>query len=84
MLEAVARGTQIDTIPAVFITHLHSDHTLGLPALVYHHGPNALFRRGGPLTVYGPPGIGAMMEHIVAAWAGDREIRTQTGGAAVS
>jgi ribonuclease BN (tRNA processing enzyme) len=84
MLEAVAKGTKIDTIPAVFITHLHSDHTLGLPALVYYHGPNAAFRGGGPLTVYGPPGIAAMMEHIRAAWTEDRAIRTQTGGAAPS
>lgn len=80
MLEAVAKGIKIDTIPAVFITHLHSDHTLGLPALVYYHGPNASFRRGGPLTVYGPPGIAAMMQHINAAWAEDRALRTQTGG----
>ncbi len=84
MLEAVAKGTKIDTIPAVFITHLHSDHTLGLPALVYYHGPNAEFRRGGPLTVYGPPGIAAMMENIRAAWSEDRAIRTQAGGAAPS
>ncbi|MEN3354660.1 MAG: hypothetical protein V7640_2818, partial [Betaproteobacteria bacterium] len=84
MLEAVAKGTKIDTIPAVFITHLHSDHTLGLPALVYYHGPNATFRRGGPLTVYGPPGIAAMMQNINAAWAADREVRTQTGGASPS
>jgi ribonuclease Z len=78
LLEAVAKGTKIDTIPAVFITHLHSDHTLGLPALVYYHGPNASFRRGGPLTIYGPPGISAMMGHINAAWADDRAARTQT------
>jgi ribonuclease BN (tRNA processing enzyme) len=84
MLEAVARGTKIDTIPAVFITHLHSDHTLGLPALVYYHGANAAFRGGGPMNVYGPPGIAAMMQNINAAWAEDREIRTQTGGVAVS
>jgi ribonuclease BN (tRNA processing enzyme) len=84
LLEAVAKGTKIDTIPAVFITHLHSDHTLGLPALVYYHGPNASFRRGGPLTVYGPPGIAAMMVHISAAWTEDRAIRTQTGGASPS
>lgn len=77
LLEAVAKGTKIDTIPAVFITHLHSDHTLGLPALVYNHGPNAAFRGGGPLTVYGPPGISAMMGHIHAAWADDRNARTQ-------
>ena len=77
LLEAVAKGTKIDTIPAVFITHLHSDHTLGLPALVYYHGPNAAFRGGGPLTVYGPPGISAMMGHIHAAWADDRKARAQ-------
>ena len=77
MLEAVAKGTKIDTIPAVFITHLHSDHTLGLPALVYYHGPNAAFSRGGPLTVYGPPGIAAMMANINAAWADDRAARAQ-------
>jgi ribonuclease Z len=80
----VAKGTKIDTIPAVFITHLHSDHTLELPALVYYHGPNASFRSGGPLTVYGPPGIAAMMEHVSAAWSADREERTKGGGAAVS
>ena len=81
MLEAVAKGVRIDTIPAVFITHLHSDHTLGLPALIYYHGPNAQFRRGGPLTVYGPPGISAMIDHILAAWSADMDIRTRTGGA---
>ena len=80
MLEAVAKGTKIDTIPAVFITHLHSDHTLGLAALVYYHGPNAVYRGGGPLTVYGPPGIAAMMGHINAAWADDRAARTQVRG----
>jgi ribonuclease BN (tRNA processing enzyme) len=84
MLEAVAKGTKIDTIPAVFITHLHSDHTLGLPALVYNHGPNAGFRGGGALTVYGPPGIAAMTEHINAAWADDRAARTGVRGASPS
>jgi ribonuclease BN (tRNA processing enzyme) len=80
MLEAVAKGTKIDTIPAVFITHLHSDHTLGLAALVYYHGANAGFRSGGPLAVYGPPGIAAMTAHINAAWADDRATRTQVRG----
>lgn len=84
MLEAAAKGTKIDTIPAVFITHLHSDHTLGLPALVYYHGANAEFRGGGALTVYGPPGIAAMMEHINAAWAPDRRARTQVRGGSAS
>jgi len=84
MLEAVAKGVKIDTIPAVFITHLHSDHTLGLPALVYYHGRNAAFRGGGPLTVYGPPGIAAMMTHIDAAWADDRGARAGVRGGSPS
>lgn len=75
MLEAVARGITFDTIPAVFITHLHSDHTLGLPALLYDHGPNASFAGGGTLAVFGPPGIAAMMEHIRQAWSADHDIR---------
>jgi len=80
MLEAVAKGTKIDTIPAVFITHLHSDHTLGLPALIYYHGRNAAFRSGGPLQVYGPSGIRAMADHINAAWAVDRAARAGVRG----
>ncbi|HJQ52729.1 MAG TPA: MBL fold metallo-hydrolase, partial [Gemmatimonadaceae bacterium] len=84
MLEAVAKGVKIDTIPAVFVTHLHSDHTLGLPALVYYHGRNAAFRGGGPLTVYGPPGIAAMMTHIDAAWAEDRGARIGVRGGSPS
>lgn len=75
MLEAVDRGVRFDTVPAVFITHLHSDHTLGLPALLYDHGANARFAEGGPLTVFGPPGIAAMMQHLRAAWSADRDIR---------
>lgn len=75
MLEGVAKGIRFDTIPALFVTHLHSDHTLGIPALIYDHGPNAAFGSGGPLAVYGPPGIRGMTQHILAAWALDRGVR---------
>lgn len=75
MLEAVDRGVRFDTVPAVFITHLHSDHTLGLPALLYYHGGNARFGEGGPLAIFGPPGIAAMVEHLRAAWSADRDVR---------
>lgn len=84
MFEAVTKGTEIDTIPAVFITHLHSDHTLGLPALAHYHGRNGVYRGGGALTVYGPPGVAKMMEHIDAAWADDRASRTGVRGVSPS
>lgn len=56
----------------VFVTHLHSDHTVGLPDLLLTPW---VLERPGPLEVYGPPGIADMMHHIEAAWARDIDIR---------
>ncbi len=56
----------------VFITHLHSDHTLGLPDLML--SPWVL-DRADPLTVYGPPGVAAMVEHLTAAYSADIDNR---------
>ena len=56
----------------VFITHLHSDHTVGLPDLLLTPW---VLERPGPLEVYGPPGIEAMARHIEAAWSEDIDIR---------
>jgi ribonuclease BN (tRNA processing enzyme) len=63
------------TMPAlnrVFITHLHSDHTLGLPDLML--SPWVL-ERSDPLAVYGPPGIAAMVSHLTAAYGEDIDNR---------
>ncbi len=56
----------------VFLTHLHSDHTVGLPDLLL--SPWVL-GRVEPLSVYGPPGTTVMTEGIAAAWAADVGIR---------
>ena len=56
----------------VFVTHLHSDHTVGLPDLLL--SPWVL-DRPGRLEVYGPPGIRRMMDHIVEAWREDIDMR---------
>lgn len=61
-----------DRLNTVFLTHLHSDHTLGLPDLIF--SPWTL-ERTAPLTVIGPPGTRAMTEHISAAWSEDLAIR---------
>ena len=72
-----ARIHGIDALEArqlgiVFITHLHSDHTVGLPDLLH---TSWVAEREAPLQVYGPPGIEGMMQHITEAWREDIDIR---------
>jgi ribonuclease BN (tRNA processing enzyme) len=58
---------------ALFVTHLHSDHTLGYPDVIL---TSWTMGRTTPLEVYGPHGLQAMTDHIVAAWKEDINIRT--------
>jgi ribonuclease BN (tRNA processing enzyme) len=57
-----------------FVTHLHSDHTVGYPDLILT--PWVLGRRV-PLEVYGPSGIKRMTEHLFEAYSADFETRTK-------
>jgi ribonuclease BN (tRNA processing enzyme) len=59
---------------AVFITHLHSDHTLGYADLIL---TSWVMRRTRPFPVYGPPGLRRMTNHLLAAFSEDIEIRTK-------
>lgn len=56
----------------LLITHLHSDHTLGLPDIIY--SPWTL-DRVDPLQIWGPPGTKNMAHHIEKAYAADLETR---------
>jgi ribonuclease BN (tRNA processing enzyme) len=67
-----AFGHGVVNITTAFLTHLHSDHTLGYPDLIFT--PWVMGRKS-PLTVYGPPGIKAMTDSIMTAWAADIEAR---------
>lgn len=58
---------------AVFITHLHSDHTLGYADLIL---TSWIMRRAKPFPVYGPRGLQRMTNHLLAAYSEDIEIRT--------
>jgi ribonuclease Z len=58
----------------LFVTHLHSDHTLGYPDLMLT--PWVVGRRQ-PLEVYGPVGMAAMTEHLKEAYAADIQVRTE-------
>jgi ribonuclease BN (tRNA processing enzyme) len=60
------------TLDIAFLTHLHSDHTLGLPDLILTPW---VLRRTKPLELYGPSGTSAMAQHILEAYAEDVRIR---------
>ena len=63
----------IDGVTALFVTHLHSDHTLGYPDLIF---TSWVMGRTNPLAAYGPHGLRAMTDHILGAWAEDIDVRT--------
>ncbi len=57
-----------------FITHLHSDHTLGFADIMLTPW---IMGRKEPLAVYGPAGTLDMAEHILKAYDVDIKSRTQ-------
>lgn len=60
----------------LFITHLHSDHTVGIPDLwLTGFLPLPYGRRNSPFVVYGPKGTAAMMSYLGKAYQADIESR---------
>ncbi|NVJ96697.1 MAG: MBL fold metallo-hydrolase [Alphaproteobacteria bacterium] len=56
----------------IFITHLHSDHTLGLADLMFTPW---VLERDHALTLFGPVGSEDMISHLSAAYRTDVEMR---------
>jgi ribonuclease BN (tRNA processing enzyme) len=67
-------GLAIKDLRTLFITHLHSDHTLGYPDVILTPW---IYGRTEHLAVYGPPGLRDMTNNILAAWKEDIEVRTK-------
>ena len=71
-------------ISGLFLTHLHSDHTVGIPDLWL---TGWAMGRSTPLPVWGPEGTAAMMQHLQEAYAFDihirRDVDTKLPGAGV-
>jgi ribonuclease BN (tRNA processing enzyme) len=59
---------EVSELKRAFVTHLHSDHTAGYPDLILTPW---VLGRTAPLEVYGPPGLEAMTQHLLAAYQAD-------------
>jgi ribonuclease Z len=71
-------GIPIGRIDALFLTHFHSDHTVGIPDLWLTGWLSSHFgNRRRPFKVVGPLGTGRLMQHLEAAYAHDIEIRIE-------
>lgn len=62
-----------DKIDALFLTHLHSDHVVGLPDLWLTGW--LVSGRSIPMNLFGPPGAIEMMNNLEKAFAFDIKIR---------
>lgn len=65
---AAEAGIRAIKLTRAFLTHLHSDHTIGYPDLIFTPG---VAGRTDPLEVYGPKGITHMTKHIMSAYQAD-------------
>lgn len=73
---AAEAGMEMSQLTRLFLTHLHSDHTVGLPDFIL---TPAVTGRLAPLEIYGPPGTQAMTRNILKAWKQDIDIRLHDG-----
>jgi ribonuclease BN (tRNA processing enzyme) len=62
------KGLGTENLCRAFLTHLHSDHTAGYPDLILTPW---VLERNQPLQVFGPAGIQAMTDHMLAAYQED-------------
>ncbi|HEX8027456.1 MAG TPA: MBL fold metallo-hydrolase, partial [Vicinamibacterales bacterium] len=74
MQRLVQAGFPMNAVTQLFLTHLHSDHVIGVPDLMLSPWAAAPERKV-PLEVWGPAGTRDMMRHLEAAFAFDIHMR---------
>ena len=60
--QQLLRSVGLPDVAAVFVTHFHLDHWLGLPGMIKTFDLRA---RERPLTVYGPPGLERLFSQVL-------------------
>jgi ribonuclease Z len=63
--QQLLRSVGLPELDAIFLTHYHLDHWLGIIGVLKTFD---LRGRERPLTVYGPPGLRALLEAMRPAW----------------
>ena len=66
--ELIGEALAPSKLTRLFLTHLHSDHTIGMPAVWLMPWTAG---REEPLTVYGPEGTSDLLEHLDHAYQAD-------------
>jgi ribonuclease Z len=77
----VQTGLTAGQIDAVFLTHLHSDHVVGIPDLWLTGWPS---RRNRPWALFGPSGTARMMNALKEAFSADIQARVEETGGVLS
>lgn len=72
-LEAAGLPYRRGPIAGLFLTHLHTDHTLGYPDVIF---TSWVMGRRAPLRVVGPSGTQRLTDHVIAGWREDIDVRT--------
>lgn len=75
-------GVSYADLSAIFFTHLHSDHVVGLPDFWLTGW--LISRRDSVLRVFGPAGTADMARHLEEAFRFDTEVRIREGKAPVN
>jgi len=71
------QGMRLTDLSLIFITHLHSDHYLELGPLLHTAWTAGL---GTPVTVYGPAGLDAYWQGLLASMKADIDLRIEDEG----
>ena len=74
MQRLVQAGFPMNAVTKLFLTHLHSDHVIGVPDLMLSPW-SAAPERKAPLEIWGPAGTRDMMRHLEEAFAFDIHMR---------
>lgn len=69
--QLVRAGAQLNAVDAVFLTHLHFDHTAGIMGFL---ALDWQARRRNPVMIYGPAGTKRLVSDTLAALASGEEI----------